>query len=136
MRQNAPLPDYSNAGVARDAKVAAAKSATELSNLGNAVRSSSATHYTTSVVFPAGETVVRVSVENGQVSEGSSIVGTVKRATVAKSDDSGLIYMANVITSTDGVFDLVVSRCDYGMMDAAEWAPAESVEFTYTIGTP
>lgn len=139
MRQNVASPDYSNAGVARDATFVASRLRANTS-ANNGLGSSSGTsaeHYSASVEFAAGETVARVTVSNPvAIEDESSIVGTIARDDIAEVDDNGLLYVANVARVGSGSFDLVVVRCDYGMMDASEWATAETVSFKYTVGTP
>jgi len=89
----------------------------------------------TSVAFTDGDTARRMTITDSSVSGTSKIICTVKRPnTTDDSADNGFIYVANVVRTTAGSFDVLIVCLDIGGMDTTEDPPNETVTLNYSVG--
>lgn len=88
---------------------------------------------TESVAFTDGDTVRRVTVSDASITASDKILVTVRREDTADgSEDSGHIYIANVVRVGTGSFDVVVVCLDEGGSDTTEQPPNETIELVWT----
>lgn len=88
-----------------------------------------------SVPFTDGDTFRRVTITDGSATATSRILVTVQRPDTATDYlDSGYIYTVNVLNRAAGSFDVDIACLDWGMTDASEVPPNETITLCYLIG--
>lgn len=90
------------------------------------------------VAFTDGDTVKYVNIVDAGVTVASTFVLTISRADIAPEDDPGYVYIANVIRTNSGSFDVVICCTMLGEGLADSTPPNETVRLQYTFqaGTP
>jgi hypothetical protein len=88
------------------------------------------------VPFTDGDTYRRVTIANTSVTATSKILVSVQRPDIATdAADLGFVYFANVVNRTAGVsFDVTIVCSDWGLADATESPPNETITLCYMIG--
>ena len=66
------------------------------------------TGYAGSISFPANESVKRITITDSNVATTSKIIFSVRRADVLEVSDPGWIYVANIVTQSNGSFDVMI----------------------------
>jgi len=88
------------------------------------------------VAFTDSDTFRRVTVADTLVTATSNILVSIQRAdTASDSADLGHMYFANVVNRTAGTsFEVDIVCLDWGLSDATESPPNETIRLCYLIG--
>ena len=88
------------------------------------------------VAFTDNDTFRRVTVTDALVTATSNILVSIQRAdTASDSVDLGHMYFANVVNRTAGTsFEVDIVCLDWGLGDATESPPNETIRLCYLIG--
>lgn len=87
-----------------------------------------------SVDFTNGYTLQRVTVTDSNVTASSDILCSVSKRTVTDVNDVSFVYVANVVTQTNGSFDVLVAAISPDLLTpAAAQMPNELVSLVYFI---
>lgn len=87
-----------------------------------------------SVDFTDGDTAKRVSVSDATITATDKILVTVRRPDmVDDSEDSGHIYITNIVRIYAGGFDVRIVALDLSGMDPTEQPPNETIELQYQV---
>jgi hypothetical protein len=89
------------------------------------------TGYASSITFAADESVKRITITDANVTTTSKITHSIRRADITDVADPGWMYTANVVTQTNGTFDILVVAHDLDGPTLS--APNESVTIHYHL---
>jgi len=87
------------------------------------------------VAFTDGDTFRRVTITDSSATTSSKILVTIQRPDTANDSlDYGYIYTVNVLNRATGSFDVDIACLDWGIGDATESPPNETITLCYMIG--
>lgn len=80
------------------------------------------------------DTERRVTISNAACTTSSKIIGSITRPNTADGDDPGYIYVFNVVSRSNGSFDVLIAATIMGDREGIGlYPPAESINFVYTL---
>lgn len=88
----------------------------------------------TSLAFTSGDTYLRSTVADANVTSTSKIrVFATRRTDVTEVDDAGWYYLSNVVSQGAGTFDLVTIAFDWGSEPTDGVPPNETITVLYDV---
>lgn len=84
--------------------------------------------------FADGDTLKRFTIADASVTAaGNTPIPVIRRDDIADVDDPGWIFTANIVTVTDGSFDVLVSALPGDGLPAVNEFPNETVTLVYYL---